>query len=1185
MTENISSRITMLLDNSNKIVKLLTNTKKCVRAKITRGYLDARLEMLCEYWSSYNKQYEYITTTYSESNFKSCNLDLEENYNSTEEAYLDLKTWIKDWLYEHETKSIQTDDNNTITIASSSHSRPHLPPIPLPVFSGDYNDWISYRDLYISLIHNNNSLSKIEKHHYLKSSLTGVAAELLKNFTLTEANYLDAWKKLEERYDNKRIIVNNILNRLLSQKKLAGESTKGLKELLDTTSQCLDSLKNLNICISNWDAILVYVIVGKLDSESHKLWEQSLGNSTEIPTYADLASFLENRFRILEMISSTQVKELSKKIYTPQKFTSVKTYVTEVNSTCTYCSQNHYICHCKKFTTLTVSERQHFIKTNNICFNCLIKGHSVKQCRQSTTCKKCGRRHHTLLHLTTLNKPEITTERNESVQSPSTSCHTANTKPETNNKQIILPTAQIKVKANNGSTYVLRALVDQGSQASFVTEAAVQLLNLDRTPVIGKITGISNSQEVTTKSIVTLTIHCKNPSLSRIEVNAYVLRKLTSILPSREFPQGTWPSSMQLDVADPDFHKPSPIDVLLGADVHAHIILDGIHKHNTLVALNSRLGWLLAGSVSQTVTQIHNMVVAHNKLEVDQLLRQFWEIEEHVPHKKPMSASEIQCEEHYKNTYTRNDDGRYVVRLPFKEFPSTSLGDSKTLAVNRLQQMEKRFLHKPEFKNQYTNFMDEYLSHEHMEMIPENELNTNNKNIYYLPHHAVLRPSSLSTKLRVVFDGSAVPANGKSLNDELLIGPPLLQDIRYLITRWRQHKICLVADIQKMYRQILVSKKDIDLQRIVWRESLNDPIQEYRLLTVTYGTSCAPFLAIRTLHQLAEDECGEFPREAEIVKEDFYMDDLLTGTSTEESAIFLQNRLTELLARGGFPLHKWSSNSKLVLNQISNDKRDSLSTVTIKVEDTIKALGIIWNSQTDNFELTLNLEFKSHNVTKRTVLSAITKSFDPLGWLAPSIIVLKIFMQKLWLAGLDWDEELPLELKTEWFTYLDKFSHMQIIPFPRWLSILNTTTRVELHGFSDASCAAYAAVVYIRVWNGKNVNVHLVFAKTRVAPVKQITLPRLELCGAVLLAKMLSSLKTVLKIQNNCVFAWTDSTIVLAWLRKTPGTWTTFVANRTAEILTIANSSQCRYIDTFNNPANLSLRGLNPNDLRQSKLW
>ncbi|XP_059061539.1 uncharacterized protein LOC131854440 [Achroia grisella] len=348
---DIKPHITLLLHNSNKIVKLLTNTKKCARAKITRGYLEARVEMLCEYWSSYKKQYDYITTTYTESEFRTHNFEPQDNYDSSEEAYLDLKTWIKDWLYEHETNSTKIYDNNT---TNSSHSRPKLAPIPLPVFSGDYNNWISFRDLYVSLIHNDNSLSKIEKFHYLKCSLTGDAAILIKNFTLTEANYLDAWKKLEERYDNKRVIVNNILNRLLSQKKLTIESAKGLKELLDTTSQCLDSLKNLSILVSNWDAILVYIIVGKLDTESHKLWEQSLGNSTEIPTYVNLASFLENRFRTLEMISSTQVKDISKNPYASQKVTSVKSYATEVNSTCTYCSQNHYICHCKNFATLYI---------------------------------------------------------------------------------------------------------------------------------------------------------------------------------------------------------------------------------------------------------------------------------------------------------------------------------------------------------------------------------------------------------------------------------------------------------------------------------------------------------------------------------------------------------------------------------------------------------------------------------------------------------------------------------------------------------------------------------------------------------------------------------------------------------------------------------------------------------------
>ncbi|XP_028159736.1 uncharacterized protein LOC114352350, partial [Ostrinia furnacalis] len=519
------------------------------------------------------------------------------------------------------------------------------------------------------------------------------------------------------------------------------------------------------------------------------------------------------------------------------------------------------------------------------------------------------------------------------------SCNlSVNLKAETNDDLVILATAEIKVESRNSDTYTLRALIDQGSQGSFISEAAAQLLNLDRTPVIGKISGISNSSVVTTKSMVKLTIHSTKCETSTFEVNAYVLKKLTSLLPSREFPQDTWPSHMQLDLADPNFHKPGSIDVLLGADVHAHILLQGLRKYNSLIALNSRLGWLISGRASQTdaATLEHNMVVTHTKLEVDQLLRQFWEIEENIQYKKPMTELELQCEEHFKATHKRNDDGRYIVSLPFKDDPPTNLGDVEFLAVNRLQHMEKRFTRNEDFKEDYHKFMKQYESQGHMMIVPENEKKIEKR--HYLPHHAVLRPTSLSTKLRVVFDGSAVPEKGKSLNEELLIGYPLQQDVRDLITRWRQHKFCLVADIQKMYRQILVSKDDVDYQRILWRECPTQPIQEYRLLTVTYGTSCAPFLAIRTLHQLAEDEKHDFPVEAEILKTDLYMDDLMTGASSEDDAAVLQKRLTELLARGGFPLHKWASNSKAVLSQIPDHDKELQNEVHIKVEDTLKTL-------------------------------------------------------------------------------------------------------------------------------------------------------------------------------------------------------------------------------------------------------
>ncbi|XP_049877906.1 uncharacterized protein LOC126375107 [Pectinophora gossypiella] len=951
MTEDVKTHMAKLADQSGKIGKLMINSKKCAKAKITKGYLETRLETANKYWMAYTSSYDFVTANLTTKELETYDINLEENYQTTEDAYLELKSWIKDHMYEYQKQEVQAPApasiTNTNQVSGFSQSKPRLPPIPIPTFSGDYNQWMSFRDLYVSLIHNDSTLSKIEKHHYLKASLSGEAELLLRNYSLTEANYDDAWKKLGDRYNNKRVIVNNILNRLLNQKKLTSESPKGIKDLLDTTSQCLDSLKNLKIDTSSWDAIVVHIVVSKLDIESHRLWEQSLEQSTDIPEFDELTSYLEKRFRAMEMINITQTKEPQRKDFTKpahlsQKVTTVKSFATELDTACTYCSKNHYVCHCQDFASLTVNERQDFVKKNRICFNCLVKGHSVNQCRQSTTCKKCGRRHHTLLHFTNPNKTSSSDnpepEQREQESTPSTSaCNLSVNKAETMDGQVILATAEIAVESRNGDTYILRALVDQGSQGSFITEAASQLLNLERTPVNGKISGVSNSSVVTTKAMVKLIIHSTKDGDTQLEVDAYVLKKLTSLLPSREFPQDTWPSTMQLDLADPNFHKPGSIDVLLGADVHANIILEGLHKHESLIALNSRLGWLISGRVTQTeAAQEHNMVVTHTKVDADHLLRQFWEIEENLPHKKPLTDLEIQCEEHFKKTHSRVD-GRYVLHLPFKDVPPINLGCSKSIAVSRLQQMEKRFIRNSQFKDEYIQFMKQYESANHMIKAPVNESDTINLP-YYLPHHAVLRPTSLSTKLRVVFDGSAAPEKGNSLNDELLVGPPLQQDIRDLVTRWRQHQFCLVADIQKMYRQILIAKDDVDFQRILWRESPTQPIEEYQLLTVTYGTSCAPYLAIRTLHQLAEDEKDEYPVEAEILKTDVYMDDLMTGASTEEKAVSLQKGLTEVLARGGFPLHKWASNSESVLCQIPDDNKESQSAVNIKVKDTVKTL-------------------------------------------------------------------------------------------------------------------------------------------------------------------------------------------------------------------------------------------------------
>lgn len=1164
------------------IQRLYTNFKKTSIDRQTISYLETRSETLEDYWSKFVADHREIIKEGEIT--KEEKQKLKNLYSQAEDNYLDFKTILKEKI-----AALRARQNVTqLQSSSSSATITKLPPINIPTFSGNYHEWLSFKDLFISMIHNDQGLSDIQKHHYLRSSLKGEAEQLVRHFDVTAANYDKAWNALVNRYSNTRVIVNTILNRLLNQKKLTTECPKGLKDLLDTTNQSLNSLSNMNIDITSWDPIVVHLVVSKLDNETHKGWEQSLGSSIELPTYKKLTMFLEGRFRAIEMIQTSLKKEKKEQTYSPstitQKSKTVKSFTAGITIECSYCQKSHYICHCTEFTQLDVDKRKQFVKNNNLCFNCLVKGHSVQNCRQVTSCRICHRKHHTLLHLeNVVSKPLITetpTIASEVSETPITSMKVAMT----NNNQVLLATAQVGVKDRRGTIVYFRALVDQGSQATFITESAAQLLNLKKTPLSANVTGIGN-HAVKARHIVNLDIYSPIDTHYVMQVKAHVLTKLTPMLPTKEFDITQWPTLSQVKLADPHLNKPGPIDLLLGADVYACILLQGLHKFDTLLAQNSRLGWLVSGATKAT-TELPstNITVSTALLEVDHLLRKFWETEEYQPHEKPMTLLDQQCEDHYKKTHSRQEDGRYIVRLPFKDAHEENLGDARQIALHRLKSMEKRFAHQPEFKKDYTDFIKQYQALNHMEDVNPQEKLCHKP--YILPHHAVVRQASTTTKLRVVFDGSAKPSDGSALNDQLLVGPPLQQDLRDLIIRWRTHKICLLADVKQMYRQILVAKEDVDYQRILWRSSPQDDIIEKRLLTVTYGTSCAPFLAIRTLKQLSQDEKSNYPDLVDIINNDFYMDDLLTGASDEESAAKLQSRISQVMAKGKFEMHKWASNSSEVLKSIPNTAKTNQESVNIKLDDTIKALGIKWNSHHDVFELKLEIYPSSEPFTKTSVLSDIARAFDPLGFLGPVIVTAKIFLQKLWLSGINWIDELPLELATEWSSYRDQLVNMPTLYLERWVHTQKDgTEKVEIHGFSDASCLAYAAVVYLRVISSNGIHVSLVIAKSKVAPVKQVSVPRLELCGAVLLSKLLKDVQRSLQLPEESVFAWTDSMIVLAWLRRSPNTWKTYVANRVTEIVNNVSSGRWHHIKSADNPADVASRGIRPDLMKDCDLW
>ncbi|XP_037822286.1 uncharacterized protein LOC119610934 [Lucilia sericata] len=504
-------------------------------------------------------------------------------------------------------------------------------------------------------------------------------------------------------------------------------------------------------------------------------------------------------------------------------------------------------------------------------------------------------------------------------------------------------------------------------------------------------------------------------------------------------------------------------------------------------------------------------------------------------------------------------------------------------ALKRFKQLESSFLNRPVFSEIYKDFMREYETLGHMTKIgtyPADIL----KNSYFLPHHGVLKDDSTTTKLRVVFDGSSHMDDRKCLNEELSPGPALQNDLPQIITKWRTHRIGFSADIEKMFRQIEVISLHRPFQQILWRYSPLDEISVYQLNTVTYGTTSAPYLAIRVLRQLAEDYKDEFPDESKILVTDSYVDDIISGAETVERAIVLQRNLCKLLGKGGCNLRKWITNSPELFHKIPEEFREKSLTLNFDGDNVVKTLGIQWNTTDDTLSYRTNID-ESRPVSKRTILSETARVYDPLGWLTPCTVVAKSLFKQLWEKKVDWDSPIPSDINEKWLEYRSTLSEFSNIKIPRWINV-SKDFKLELHCFCDASTVAYAAAIYCRVITPNEIFVHLLQAKSKISPIKTVSIPRLELCAATLLAKLSERVKNSFKdrhIEN--IFFWSDSSTVLCWLRKPPSSWTVYVANRVAEIQRHSNYFQWKYVPSALNPADCASRGIFPHQLVECEIW
>ncbi|XP_043276020.1 uncharacterized protein [Venturia canescens] len=669
---------------------------------------------------------------------------------------------------------------------------------------------------------------------------------------------------------------------------------------------------------------------------------------------------------------------------------------------------------------------------------------------------------------------------------------------------------------------------------------------------------------------------------------AYVYQKITSYTARLSRRIGSWPHLKGLALADPDPSSKEKINALIGADLYGYLLLESLRKGpvgSPTVQLTT-LGWIISGPTNATrVTSQLDHSVMHCALATDDdaLIRCFWEIEE-IPTKQFLTPEEEECETHFLKTHSRDPSGRYMVRLPFRGNSVPDPGTSHQIALKRYTHHETRLKKKPELVNEYTGFLKEYESMGHMERVREPDVSINP---VYIPHHPIIRASSTTTRVRVVFNASSITSIGTSLNDHLHIGPKLQSEIGGVLSRWRRHQFVYIADIEKMFRQILVHCEDSDYQRIVFRPESDGPIQKYRLLTVTYGTACAPYLANRVLLQLTEDEGSAFPVAVDVIRNSTYVNDVFFGADDLESARMIRQQLLSLLKRGGFHLRKWASNDVELLTGISTAGNDLAIDLSKDDSAVLKVLGITWLPKEDVFSFQFG-EIPPTRSIKRSVLSLIARLFDPVGWASPVIINAKILMQDLWLAKIDWDDSVPPPLLERWNTYRHDLPKLSKLRIPRWIS--TTATRehcaIELHGFADASQRAFSAAVYIRVLNSPtDISVSLLAAKSKVAPLKTVSIPRLELNGIVLLVRLLEYVKQQLNYDLISVHGWTDSTVALAWLTQHPSRWKPYVANRVSEIQTKMPEIKWHHVPTHDNPADCASRGIAVEELLHHPLW
>ena len=754
-----------------------------------------------------------------------------------------------------------------------------------------------------------------------------------------------------------------------------------------------------------------------------------------------------------------------------------------------------------------------------------------------------------------------------------------------------------------GTQREVAGIWDPGSTLSFITFALAEDLCLHGEPVELEICTVGGVETKIKSQKYNLVLFDRNGGEVQVEVLG--IEQISTNIESVNL-EGVLSLFKKYGVSEANRPDSGPVDLLIGFSYAGYHPVK-VESNGHLLLMENRFGYIIAGSHPDISEGTKKLVKHAVVLRIEVNLEKFHSIESlgvacnpscggcrcgkcHTGGKNMTLEEEKEYEMIREGLSFNEDTGRWIASYPWVKDPSC-LPWNRTFAYATLQSTEKRLGKNQLYADTYKRQMEDMLKRNAAREISEEELKKYPGTKFYIAHHVVLSPSSASSPMRVVFNSSAKLKGGLSLNDCLAKGPCLLNQLLGILLRFRQDIFAFIGDIKKMFHSIDIPIQDQMTHLFLWRnlETTVKP-RTYAMTVVNMGDRPASAIAQTALRMTAEDAKEEYPEASNLLVRNSYMDDIPGSVASEKDGMKLMQETGQILEARGFKMNKWTFSGQAPRKEMSEDQAAVQVLMRRSSENEMeKVLGMGWDTERDSIRFLLKVLDTETETTKRGCLSLICSIYDPIGLLAPVTVTAKIILRKIWASrpSIDWDDPLPDELQGEWLKFRENLYYVRNLEFERSFKPENAEAPV-LVIFSDGSKDAYGTVAYVRWRTPNGFTTRLIAAKSRIAPLKIVNIVRLELCGAVLNARLYSFIRQELEgCQFAKIFHIVDSEIAKAMISKDSYGFSTFAANRIGEIHERTEKENWYWVEGSLNVSDLTTRSLDTEvtDLGMNSDW